>query len=515
MTLRLCENVPVTTMADLLAQRQLALVPVHLPRPELAIRWVATSELVDPSPFLEGGEVLLSTGLETRGWTTEWADYVARLAGVGVVAVGLAAGLTHPHSPRSLVAACRRHDMNLFEVPKATTFVAVSRQAARLLEAADRAETEEALAAHRQLTEQALRGNRAGVLGQLGERSGGAAALAGPDGGLVLEPLGPAAHLLDPGLVAQEVRRMRPRGLRAASSTGMPGGTLLVHPVGVSGQPDGYLAAAFPGRVTAVQRGLVSTAVALLSFDAERSRSRREVDRRLRARAVELLVAGDRGTAALLLSARPEQPPVRVPGRGVVLRATGSRLELDDALARVEDQLPLSGRMSGELVVVVPLRQRDAVAETLAGHGLRVGIGEAAPPERLGASHETAGQALAATTAAAPVAAWEEHVRRGALSLMEPGRAAAFARSFLAPLDGPHRAELVETLQAFLRHHGSMLAVAEDLGVHRNTVRNRLGQVERLVGISLDDPQARVNAWIALQASSRPDVDRPTRTPRA
>jgi sugar diacid utilization regulator len=58
-------------------------------------------------------------------------------------------------------------------------------------------------------------------------------------------------------------------------------------------------------------------------------------------------------------------------------------------------------------------------------------------------------------------------------------------------------------------------AVAEDLGVHRNTVRNRLGQVERLVGISLDDPQARVNAWIALQASSRPDVDRPIRTRRA
>jgi purine catabolism regulator len=42
--------------------------------------------------------------------------------------------------------------------------------------------------------------------------------------------------------------------------------------------------------------------------------------------------------------------------------------------------------------------------------------------------------------------------------------------------------------------------VAEELGVHRNTVRNRVAEIERAVGGSLDDAQVRADAWIALQA---------------
>lgn len=53
------------------------------------------------------------------------------------------------------------------------------------------------------------------------------------------------------------------------------------------------------------------------------------------------------------------------------------------------------------------------------------------------------------------------------------------------------------------RHHGSLLQVAEDLGVHRNTVRNRLDRIEALLGRSLADPQVRVDAWVALQARRR------------
>jgi purine catabolism regulator len=51
-----------------------------------------------------------------------------------------------------------------------------------------------------------------------------------------------------------------------------------------------------------------------------------------------------------------------------------------------------------------------------------------------------------------------------------------------------------------LRHHGSQLQVATELGVHRNTVRHRLGQIEAALGESLQDAQVRVNAWVALQA---------------
>ena len=91
---------------------------------------------------------------------------------------------------------------------------------------------------------------------------------------------------------------------------------------------------------------------------------------------------------------------------------------------------------------------------------------------------------------------WERIVGEGPLSLIDPKRAEAFATSFLAGLDD----EQVETLRSFLRHHGSRLKVADELGLHRNTVRNRLEAIEATLPGALDDPQIRVSAWIALQS---------------
>lgn len=86
------------------------------------------------------------------------------------------------------------------------------------------------------------------------------------------------------------------------------------------------------------------------------------------------------------------------------------------------------------------------------------------------------------------------------MGVLDGERAAAFATSYLAPLAGDQ--ELIRTLESFLRHHGSRLGVAGELGVHRNTVRNRLAHIETALNGSLDDPQTRVNAWIALQVAA-------------
>src|SRR6266508_1889465 len=145
------------TLQALLDVAELGLVPRHVPSPGAEVRWVATSELADPSPYLEGGEVLLTTGLETAGWGREWAPYVRRLAGAGVVAVGLAAELTHDTSPEPLLAACRHEGVALFEVPRDTTFVAISRATAGLLQAEEESATRSTIELQRQLTQAALR----------------------------------------------------------------------------------------------------------------------------------------------------------------------------------------------------------------------------------------------------------------------------------------------------------------------------------------------------------------------
>jgi purine catabolism regulator len=330
--------------------------------------------------------------------------------------------------------------------------------------------------------------------------SGGACCLARPDGGIEHGPVGERTELLAPRAVADEVRRIRPGGLRAAARTGTPGGTLLVHPLGLRQRPSNYLAVAFPGRPTASQQASVATAVALLSISAEQRLDRREADRRVRARAVQTLVGDDPATATVLLSARAVGGRARLPGRLVVLRAGGPEDAVADALAEVEEEHPLSGRLGDELVVVVRPGAGAAVAAALAGHGLRVGLGEPAVSSAASGSFRTAGHALAVATAANPLVSWADTVHHGVLAVLDPDRATAFARTFLQPLHD--RPELLDTLRSFLRHHGSRLRVAQELAVHRNTVRHRVAQIEAALGESLQDPRVRVNAWVALQATA-------------
>ncbi|HWJ82585.1 MAG TPA: PucR family transcriptional regulator ligand-binding domain-containing protein [Nocardioides sp.] len=487
-------------MADLLAQPELALTPVHLADAAAEVRWVATSELTDPTPYLEGGEVLLTTGLETKGWRAQWRPYVARLAAAGVAALGLAVGLTHQRPPRALVRACEEHDLGLFEVPRPTTFVAVSRAAAALLDAEREHTARRAADAQRALTQAALEVDAApAVVRRLAALVDGAAMTVTRDGTPVDGPWGPRVPDLAPDLVRTEVERIQARGLRAAASVSSGAGTTVVRPLGVRSRPEAWLAVFLPGRAGDVDRVAITAAVSLLGLGLERRQERRGSDRRLRARAVELLVAGDARTARIVLDAAGEAGGVRprLPREVRVLRARGPAEGLDDALAALEDERHLGAVVDDELVVVAATRRAPGLAAALGERGLLVGVGGAVPLEDCAAGLETARHALAAATRSVPVRTWDDLADAGVVGVLGPERAAAFSRSFLAPLaDDP---VLLETLAVFLRRHGSRGETAADLGVHRNTVRNRIEHIEALLGASLDDPRVRVDAWVALQ----------------
>jgi DNA-binding PucR family transcriptional regulator len=82
-------------------------------------------------------------------------------------------------------------------------------------------------------------------------------------------------------------------------------------------------------------------------------------------------------------------------------------------------------------------------------------------------------------------------------SALSPDAARTFADSVLAPLST--HPELLVTLRAWLANHGGWDRTAAVLGVHRNTVRHRLGLVERLLGQDLADPDVRMELWFALR----------------
>jgi sugar diacid utilization regulator len=87
----------------------------------------------------------------------------------------------------------------------------------------------------------------------------------------------------------------------------------------------------------------------------------------------------------------------------------------------------------------------------------------------------------------------------------EPALASDLARTRLAPFDGlaaGPRERLETTLRAWLDRPGQVQAVAEQLGVHPQTVRYRLKQLRELFGARLEDPDARFELSLALRAAA-------------
>ncbi len=74
-----------------------------------------------------------------------------------------------------------------------------------------------------------------------------------------------------------------------------------------------------------------------------------------------------------------------------------------------------------------------------------------------------------------------------------------FSERILGPLaEDEKHAELVRTLEAYLRLHGSVNAVARALYLHRNTVRQRLRRISQLTRADLNDADSRLALHLAI-----------------
>jgi hypothetical protein len=83
----------------------------------------------------------------------------------------------------------------------------------------------------------------------------------------------------------------------------------------------------------------------------------------------------------------------------------------------------------------------------------------------------------------------------------DPAARSDLRAQVLAPLAGlrPSTAEkLAETLRSWVLHHGRREAIADELFVHPQTVRYRVGQLREAYGDRLDDPRFLLDATVAL-----------------
>ncbi|MEW6522961.1 MAG: PucR family transcriptional regulator ligand-binding domain-containing protein [Bacillota bacterium] len=78
----------------------------------------------------------------------------------------------------------------------------------------------------------------------------------------------------------------------------------------------------------------------------------------------------------------------------------------------------------------------------------------------------------------------------------------------LARHDQQHGADLLHTLEAFLRHNGHLGNTARELHVHYNTLRYRIARIQEITGADLNDAEARFNLQVATKIA-RLGWDRP------
>ncbi|GHH22179.1 PucR family transcriptional regulator [Streptomyces rubradiris] len=498
---------------------------------DVPVRWAHVSELADPVPYMEGGELLLITALKLDAEDREaMRRYVRRLVGAGVVGLGFAVGVNYDETPEPLVEACAQEGLPLLEVPRRTPFLAISKAVSAAIAADQYRAVTAGFAAQRELTKQALGAGPEGVLGALAAQVDGWAALYDASGAVVAAAPDWAGRRA--ARLTAEVERLRERPAPASSVVGGPDheDRVELHSLGTGRRPRAALAVGTAAALGTAERYAVHSAIALLTLTTERSRSLHAAEQRVGTAVLRMLLAGEpdhaRAVAGDLYGALLDAPFRMI----VAESASGPAGE---HLGELAETVESAAARAGEAVLVVPEGERLVVLAADGGaavaacsacaaareaerarpeqgrgdeDGLVVGLSAPTGPTAASAAYKQAEQALSVARRRGRVFVEHEQLAAGSvLPLLADDAVKAFADGLLRALhehDATGRGDLVASLRAWLSRHGQWDAAAADLGVHRHTLRYRMRRVEEILGRSLDDPDVRMELWLALKATT-------------
>jgi hypothetical protein len=505
---------------------------------ERPVTRVYTTDLLDPSRYLSGGDIVL-TGLMWRRTPADSEAFVETLVDAGVAALG-AGDAALGAVPADLVEACRRHKLPLFEVPVEVSFRAITDAVTP------------SLWAERATGLAALLGRQRGLVAAIarGARLADLLPLAAAEVGVpswVLTPTGrqlAGSSPLAPDVTAALARAFLGADRLPRAVTVAPDLTFSLY--AVPGRPEHRLTAwclACEGSAASrpyEQPDAAAELAGLVALERAQLDEGRRVERRLAAELAGVLVGNGAGRAG----AGEDPAEVRARLRSCGLPADGTFLALlagvtppapgaagGELAAAVLDELveviaPRSAAVAplvdttDRALAVVAVEPDDAVRAVEAlragvpalGPGLRrarLAVGVSDPvsgPSGLPGAVEEAAHAhrLAAArpgeVALVSCAELASHVLLLA-ALPEQARR-SFRGRLLGPLvayDRAHDADLVRTLDTFLECSGSWSRCAARLHVHVNTLRYRLRRIEELTGRDLTRLEDRVDFFLALR----------------
>jgi purine catabolism regulator len=542
------------TVRDLLRDLDVRLLSgersLHLP-----VRWVHISELLDPTPWLSGGELLLTTGMQLET-PAQAREFVVRLADHHLAGLGFGTGFKHAAVPGPLLEAAAEREFPVFEVPYEVPFIAVTEAAFTQLVNEQYAVLRRALAAQERLERMVLseRGLDA-LVGALSTLIGAAVVVFDSRG----EPLQQHAfrRAIEPGALQtlrDEVReRARRREARAFMPSLVDGNQGLGLPVASDGAPGAGAAGAAgaaPGRapeawlvalkdagpLSDFDRLVLHQAVTIVALELLRSRVAGDTERRLAGDVLDAIVSGELTGAELARRLAPFGLSDRV--AAVVLTRSGegrvAPAAVEGALwaALREEATPALvasvGPLACALVAAAPeeelfaLGERVVAAASASGEltgSVQAGIGRAvAAADARRSFHEArcALEALGLGVAAVADGANGSGAARSSrvatykdlgsfqllLSLQDEEALRLFCDSILGPIEaseGHYGGELMRSLEAFIEENGQWERAARRLYCHRHTLRYRIRRVEELTGRNLSSARDRIEFWLALR----------------
>ncbi|GER23530.1 hypothetical peptidase [Zafaria cholistanensis] len=475
---------------DLLDDPALGLVPHVTGEPgrlERQVTWCAPTEHMDPTPFLTGNALVLTTamGLNFRDHRT-WDAYVERLCAVPVSGLVVGLGVAHQQMPEGLVVACRQHNLPLLELPAAIPFVALIG------------------AVWQRLGAERFREIRSGwdLADECTRLAAGGASLKA-----VLERIGAAVDarvtILDSGGYAL-VSAGKPGSSPSRTRLTLPAGDTNRFRLLIEGMDQ-----------TIVVQPLLGPVAAVLAMQlAHTLGSSSPLHSREAARFIEALYRRDTLSGQALAVLAQEAGFDDQPGWGAVVIAStappAGAATPDPAALRASawrTRVSLGGihttvRFMEEVGRTTIVLQHAHDADELLTHvsrwlsdapQLAVTVATADGLDELSLVLRMARRRREAGVHRAP--------RMDLFSVVDglPSRGlGAMAENLLAPLREESAGSLVETLRAYLHHSGHIRSVCEELFIHRNTLSYRLRRIEELLGADLSDGRLRAVLLLAL-----------------
>ncbi|MFK3985686.1 PucR family transcriptional regulator [Micromonospora sp. NPDC050397] len=548
----------------------LALDPVRHGSPRLVagesgldrfVRWVHAAEVPDIAALLNGGELVLTTGIGLPTDDAGLRAFIGELAEVGVSGLMVELGRRYPASvPRVMIAAADRHGLPLVELREGTPFVRITEAVHAHIVDAQLTELRATEEIHQRFTDLSVEGAEpAEVVHQ-------AAKLAGAP--VVLENLSRQVLAYDTAGEPAEVLlggwEQRSRRIRPVGRTGYdPDAGWLVTTVGARGQDWGRLLLRWAGTDLGPTTGALRTAAPTggspptrLTILLERAASTLALGRLIQRDAEGLERQIHRNLlTALLDHARPvDEVALRARALGVTLdrrhlvgvvvrhradeagtQAAQARLrDLADAVGQALREAELTGLASAldDQAVGVLLALRDPAVEERSLSAFAAALsrvrrgahpaGPAGAPEPVivaaGSGVDSLREARRSLVEARQVADAARRGRHdlavfrlphvglaGLLHLLrdEP-RLQTFVERELGPLlayDAEHPKErLLGTLRAYLEHGRNKSAAATAAHLSRPAFYERLARIARILGADLDTVDDTLSLHVALLA---------------